>query len=150
MRNAPRVSTLIRKQLRARHIKDLPPIPPSYHLPLAIRLHKMRPNLLPTLNHLRQPVLASLGIVLPIHPPLPLDLQIALKIQQQIRTRHRPAREKMLRHPPALEIIRRALVRENMHKSLAGEFEGATDFGEEQFVVLHVLEEFDGDYAVVG
>lgn len=88
--------------------------------------------------------------MLPINPPTPPNPQILLKPQQQITTRHRPAREKVRSHPPALEIIRRAAMRENMHKQLPSRFQRPRDLGHKQPVVLHVLEELDGDDAVVG
>lgn len=55
----------------------------------------------------------------------------------------------MMRHPPTFEIVRRALVREDVDKKLSGRFQGARYFGEEEFVVFHVFEEFDRDDAVV-
>jgi hypothetical protein len=83
------------------------------------------------------------------NPPLPLNLEVVLKEQQKIRTRHRAPREEMLRHPSFFEIIRRILVRENVHKELPTWFERARDFGHEERVVLHVFEELDGEDAVV-
>jgi hypothetical protein len=110
----------------------------------------MRPNLTPRSRHLLIPVLARLSIMLAINPPLLLDIQMFLEIQQQIRRRHRAAGEKVLRHPPALEIVRRALVREQVHEEFAAGFEEEGDFGEQLLVVFHVLEELNAEHAVVG
>ena len=54
----------------------------------------------------------------------------------------------MRRHPAVLEIIRRALVREEMHEELAAGFQQGGDFGQKEFVVLHVLEHLDAEDAV--
>lgn len=54
----------------------------------------------------------------------------------------------MLRHPPALKVVRRSRVRENMHKEFPAGSECARHFGQQGLVVFHVLEEFDGDDAV--
>jgi hypothetical protein len=110
----------------------------------------MRPDLIPRSCHLLIPVLARLGIMLAINPPLLLNVEIALEIQQQIRRRHRAAREEMLRHPSTFKIVRRALVREQVHEEFAAGFEEGGDFGEELLVVFHVLEELDAEHAVIG
>jgi hypothetical protein len=149
MTNPPRITSIPPKQLTTRQIENLPPIPPSQRPFLPIRLHQPLPDTLLIAQHSRQPILTRLAIMQPTNPPLPLNLEIILKEQQKIRTRHRASREEMLRHPPALEIIRCILVRENVHKQLPTWFEGARDFGHEERVVLHVFEEFDGEDAVV-
>ena len=150
MANAPLLTTIPSKQLSTSKVEYLPPVEPLGNTLLAIRLNKMRPDGGLRSRHLSIPVLASLCVVLAIHPPLLLNLQVPLEIQQQISRRHRATREEVLRHPARLEIVGRALVREQVHEELAAGFQQGGDFGEEQLVVLHVLEELDAEDAVVG
>jgi hypothetical protein len=150
MANTPLLASVPSKQLRTGKVEDLPPIEPLGNTLLAIRLNKMRPDGGLRSRHLSIPVLASLCVVLAIHPPLLLNLQVPLEIQQQISRRHRATREEVLRHPARLEIVGRALVREQVHEELAAGFQQGGDFGEELLVVLHVLEELDAEDAVVG
>jgi hypothetical protein len=150
MANAPLLTAVPSEQLRTGKVKDLPPVEPLGNTLLAISLNKMRPDGSLRRRHLRIPVLASLCVVLAINPPLLLNLQIPLEIQQQIRRRHRAAREEVLRHPAGLEIVGRALVREQVHEEFAAGFQQGGDFREQELVVLHVLEELDAEHAVVG
>ena len=150
MANSPLIAIIPVEKLRTRKVKHLPPVEPLAHALSPIRLNKMRPNRTLRSRHLGIPVLARLGIVLSIHPPLLLELQVALEVQQQIGRRHRAAREKVLRHPARFEIVGRALVREQVHEEFAAGFEEGGDFGEELLVVFHVLEELDAEHAVVG
>jgi hypothetical protein len=147
--NTPRVTPIPPKQLTTSQIKHLPPVPPRQRTIFAIRLLQPLPNTLLVAQHSRQPILTRLTIVHAAYPPLPLNLEIILEKQKQISTRHRAAREEVLRHPPAFKIIRRILVRKNMHKQLASWFESAADLCHEQRVVLHVLKELNGKDAVV-
>jgi hypothetical protein len=150
MANAPLLTSIPSKQFSTSKVEDLPPVEPLGNTLLAVSLNKMRPDGGLRSRHLRIPVLASPRVVLAVDPPLLLNLQITLEIQQQISRRHRAAREEVLRHPAGLEIVGRALVREQVHEKLAAGFQQGGDFGEEQLVVLHVLEEFDAEEAVVG
>lgn len=93
--------------------------------------------------------LTRLCIILPIHPPLLLHLQIFLKIQQKIGRRHSPTRKEMFRHPSILEIIRCSFMREYVDKQLSARFEGSAYFGKKEFIILHVFEELDGEDAIV-
>jgi hypothetical protein len=150
MANSPLLTTIPSKQLRTRQVENLPPMEPLRHALSTIRLNKMRPDLIPRSRHLLIPVLARLSIVLAVNPPLLLNIEMFLEVKQQIRRRHRAARKEVLRHPPALEIVWRALVREQVHEEFAAGFEEGGDFGEEELVVFHVLEEFDAEHTVVG
>ena len=150
MANSPLVATIPSKQLRASKVEHLPPVKPLAHALRTIRLDQMRPNLTLSSRHLRIPVLACLRIVLAIDPPLMLELEIPLEVQQQVGRRHSPTSEEVLRHPTRFEIVGRALVREEVHEELSAGFEQRGDFGEEEFVVFHVLEELDAEDAVVG
>lgn len=40
-------------------------------------------------------------------------------------------------------------MREDMNKQLSSWFKSSAHFGKEEFVILHVFEEFDGEDAVV-
>jgi hypothetical protein len=150
MADSPLLTTIPSKQLGTRQVENLPPMEPLRHALSTISLNKMRPDLIPRSRHLLIPVLARLSIVIAVNPPLLLNVKMFLEVQQQIRRRHRAAREEVLRHPPGLEIVRRALVREQVHEEFAAGFEEGGDFGEEQLVVFHVLEELDAEHAVVG
>jgi hypothetical protein len=150
MANTPLLTAIPSKQFSTSKVEDLPPVEPLRNTLLTIRLNKMRPDSSLRSRHLSIPILASPCIMLAINPPLLLDLQIPLEIQQQISRRHRTAREEVLRHPARLEIVGRALVREQVHEEFAAGLQQGGDFGEEQLVVLHVLEELDAEDAVVG
>jgi len=86
----------------------------------------------------------------PTDPPLPLHPQVVLEVEEKVSGGHGTACEEMLRHPSRFEIVGRGAVREDVDKEFAAWFEGCVDFAQEQLVVLHVLEEFDGNYAVIG
>ena len=150
MADAPLLAPIPSKQLRTSKVKDLPSIEPLGNALLAISLNKMRPNSSLRSRHLRVLVLASSRVVFAVDPPLPLELQIALEIQQQISRWHRAAREKVLRHPAGFEVVGSALVREQVHEEFSAGFQQRGDFGEEQLVVFHMLEELDAEDAVVG
>ena len=150
MADSPLIATIPSKKLRASKVEHLPPVKPLAHALRTIRLDQMRPNLTLSSRHLRIPVLACLRIVLAIDPPLMLELEIPLEVQQQVGRRHSPASEEVLRHPAGLEIVGRALVREKVHEEFPAGLEQRGDFGEEQLVVFHVLEELDAEDAVVG
>lgn len=150
MAHSPLVATIPSKKLRASKVEHLPPIEPLAHTFRPVRLDQMRPNRGLRRRHLRIPVLARLRVVLAVDPPLVLELEIPLEVQQQIGRGHRAAGEEVLRHPAGLEIVGCALVREQVHEELAAGLEQGGDFGEEEFVVLHVLEELDAEDAVVG
>jgi hypothetical protein len=149
MTNTPRISPLPLEQLRTRQIENLPPIPPRQCPLHPIRLLQPCPNLLFIPTHRDQPILTRLPIVHPINPPLVFQLEVILEEQQQISRGHRPAREKMLRHPPSVEIIGCASVREYVHEELPTRFQGARYFGKQGLVVFHVFEQFDGYDSVV-
>lgn len=149
MTNPPRVTPVPPKQLGTSKIKNLPPIPPRQRPLLAIRLNQPLPNTLLIAQHGRQPILTRLAIMHTANPPLPLDLQVVLKEQQKIGGRHRPPSEEMLCHPSAFEVVGCVFVREDMHEELASRFQGPGYFGHEQGIILHVLEELDGEDAVV-
>lgn len=144
VRYAPGVSALVRKQLRTRHVEDLPAVVPRCCVFFAVRLDEVRPDFFLAGRHLGQPVLvtkesagfktkgergrahlAGLGIVLAIDPPLVLNLEIPLEIQQKIGRGHGPAREEVSRHPALLVVVRICLVCKDVHKELAPGLEGA-------------------------
>lgn len=52
MRYTPRITLLIRKELRTCHVENLPPIEPHCCVPLPIRFFKMRPYFLFARVHL--------------------------------------------------------------------------------------------------
>lgn len=60
--NTPNVTSLKRKELRASHVEDLPPIVPRGSVFLSVRLDKMRPKLLLILDHCGKPVLSIVSI----------------------------------------------------------------------------------------
>jgi hypothetical protein len=91
-----------------------------------------------------------LGVVFPRYPPLLLDLQMVLKVQQQVRRRHRPTGEEMSTHPAFLEIIRSHVMCKYVYKELASGFQSSRDLRHKKLVVLHMLEEFNRDHAVKG
>lgn len=129
MAYSPRITTPPLEQLRTRQVEHLPPVPPRQRSLFPICLLQPLPNTLLVRTHRRQPILTRLPIVHAINPPLLLNLQIILEEQQQIRTRHRPTREEMFRHPPAIKVVRRSGVREDVHEQLAAWFQRARDFG---------------------
>lgn len=59
VRDAPCVTSLVRKQLGAGQVEDLPSVVPGGRVLLSIRLDKMRPDLLLILDHEGEPVLGS-------------------------------------------------------------------------------------------
>lgn len=77
----------------------------------------------------------------PVDPPLFSQLQISLKVQQQIGGGHGPAREEVACHPAFVKVVRCVAVAENVDEELAGWFEGGGELGHEQVVVFHVFEE---------
>jgi hypothetical protein len=150
VRHPPGIAPIEREQLRARHVEDLPPVKPPQRFALAVRLLNVRPDLLPLRRHLRQPGLTCLCVVLPVHPPLLLQPQVALEVEEQVGGRHRAAGEEVRRHPAAFEVVGRVLVGEDVHEELSGGFEEGGDFLQEELVVLHVFEELDAEDAVEG
>lgn len=60
MGNSPRVTAFIGEQLRAGHIKHLPPIVPRGCVLLPIRFDEMRPDIGFVSHHLGEPVLVSI------------------------------------------------------------------------------------------
>ena len=149
MAYSPSIPTLIRKQLCTSHVKYLPAIKPHRRLLLPIRLLQPRPNLLLTPIHLIQPILARSRIVRTTDPPLRAQRQVILEEMQQVRARHRPAREEMLAHPACFEVVRGVSVRKDMHEQLTLGLQCMSDLAHQQGVVLHVLEQLDADDPVV-
>lgn len=129
MAHTPRIASIPLEQLRTRQVKHLPPIPPRHHPLLSIRLLQSLHNAVLVTQHSKQPVLTCLSVMLSVHPPLPLQPQLILEEQQQVGTRHCSAREEVLRHPPAVEVIRRSLVRKDVHKQLATWDKGSAYLG---------------------
>ena len=119
MAHPPCIPALPLEQFRTGKVEDLPSVPPRYDSFLSIRLQQPRPDRCLILTHGDQPVLTRLAIMHPVHPPLLLDSQIVLEIQQQIRRRHRAAREEVFRHPSAFEIIRGRSMCEDVYKQFA-------------------------------
>lgn len=60
--NTPDVTSLKRKELRASHVEDLPPIVPRGRVLLSVRLDEVRPKLLLVLDHGGKPVLSIVSI----------------------------------------------------------------------------------------
>jgi hypothetical protein len=54
----------------------------------------------------------------------------------------------MLGHPSGFEIVWCRSVSEHMHEEFPAWHERATHFGEKEFIVFHVLKQFDGYHAV--
>lgn len=108
----------------------------------------MRPDLRAAGIHLAEPILACFGVVLATNPPLSNNLQIALEEEQEICTGHRAASEEMGRHPAVFEVIWRVFVRKDVNKELAFGLQERVDLRKEKFIVLHVLEELDGEYTI--
>lgn len=75
-----------------------------------------------------------------IYPPLLLDMQLFLKIEQQISRRHGATSEEMRCHPALLEVVRCAAVGKNVNKQLATRLQGARNLRHKQLVIFHVLE----------
>ena len=168
VRHPPSISSLICEQLGASQIEDMPSIEPHRHSVFPVRLFQMRPYLALVFEHLDDPILechlasstwkgeassqvaylASLSIMLPIDPPLLLQLHILLEIVQQVRRRHRAPREKIRAHPTGIEIIRCGSVVEDVNESLPLGLQRPRNLGHEQFIILHVLEELDRDDAI--
>lgn len=101
MCHPPCVATLESEQLGASHIEDLPSVIPHGCIFRTIRANQMWPQLLLVLDHGREPILgtdtsveaqtlaecvvtylACLGIMYSIHPPLLLDFQILLVVEE--------------------------------------------------------------------
>jgi hypothetical protein len=120
-------------------MEDLPAVEPRQRLVLSICFLQMRPQLSSVLVHCRKPVLFSLDcfhplqqlmaylarlrIVLAIDPPHALTCQIILEPKQQVCAGHCATREKVLRHPPVLKVVRTVLVCENVYKQLSSRLE---------------------------
>lgn len=83
--------------------------------------------------------LASFGIVNSIHPPLPLNFEVLLVVQKQIRRHHRASGEEMGSHPTLLIVVWRILVSKDVAEELAARLECPSNFCHELLVVLHVL-----------
>lgn len=96
MGHSPGVSSLVRKQLRACHIEDLPSVIPHGSVGFSIGFGQMRPDFVLARDHLGQPILkaisvekvracinttylACLCVVLARNPPLGLELEISLE-----------------------------------------------------------------------
>ena len=122
---------------------------PRLRLIFPIGFLQMRPYLPLVPRHLNEPILAGFRIVSSADPPLSFNRQVSLKVQQQIRAGHRPACKEMLRHPTTFEIVRRLLVTKVMHEELTAGLERSRDFGEQELVVLHVLEKLNGHNTVI-
>lgn len=151
MADTPSLATLPRKQFCTGHIEYLPTSEPPLSLePFAVRLFQPGPNLRATRVHLAQPILACLRIVLSTDPPLLLEFQVVLEEMQQIRAGHRAAREEVRAHPPALKVVRRIPVREDVHEQLPLGRQRVRDLLHQQLVVLHVLKQLDAHDPVVG
>lgn len=72
MRDAPRLSTFIRKELRTSHIKNLPPVIPHSCVTPTVSLLQVGPYHIFAFIHLRQPILykRQYGFSQPITPNL--------------------------------------------------------------------------------
>jgi hypothetical protein len=88
MCNPPRITALPPKQLRTRQIENLPPIPPRHNILLAVRLHKMRPDLRLVREHRGEPVFAGLRVVVAVDPPLLLQGEGGLEEVEEVRGGH--------------------------------------------------------------
>lgn len=158
MGNTPSISSLVGKELRARHVEDLPPVVPGRCILRAIRLNQVRPYFLLLAEHPREPVLyviaqlrcatplpasnhfwnrtwttylACFGIVLAVDPPLRLYLQIPLEEQQEVCAGHGASSEEVCGHPAIFKIVWCRPVREDVNEELASGFESARNLGHE-------------------
>lgn len=78
--------------------------------------------------------------MLSVDPPLLLQRQLALKVQQQVGRWHGAAAEEVVGHPAVFKVVGCALVGEDVDEELASRLEGTGYLGHEQLVVLHMLE----------
>lgn len=78
--------------------------------------------------------------MLSVDPPLLLQRQLALKVQQQVGRRHGASAEEVVGHPAVFKVIRGALVGEDVDEELATRLKSAGYLGHKQLVVLHMLE----------
>lgn len=74
-----------------------------------------------------------------VHPPLLLDLQVSLEVEQQIGRRHCATSEEVRRHPSALKVVGSILVRKDVHEELATFLQCSCALCHQLFVILHVL-----------
>ena len=150
MAHTPSITPLPLEQLRTSQVKHLPPIPPSHHTLLAIRLLQSLLDDFLITQHRQQPILTRLPVMHAVNPPLPLHPQLLLEEQQKIGGRHRSASEKVLGHPPTIKVVRRGFVRENVHKQLSARLQRSAHFGGQKGIVLHVLKQLNRDDAIKG
>jgi hypothetical protein len=83
--------------------------------------------------------LAGLGIVAAINPPHVLDLEVTLKVQQQVGRGHHSSSEKMVCHPTLLKVVWCGSVDEDVNEDLTARLQGPCHLGHDSFVVLDML-----------
>ena len=67
---------------------------------------------------------------------------------EKIGTWHRPTREEIRAHPTFFEVVRRSMVRKYVHKELSTRLQRSGNFSHKELVILHVLEELNGDDSI--
>lgn len=85
MHDSPLLATIPRKELCARHVKDLPAVEPPRRFVFAVRLLQMRHEGFLVAVHFSQPVVARPSVMFPADPPLPLEFEIPLEVEQEVR-----------------------------------------------------------------
>ena len=83
--------------------------------------------------------LESLGVVLPVDPPVVHDAQVPLEVEQEVFGWHCASSEEVSGHPALFVVVGGVPVAEHVNKEPASRLERSGHFGHERLVVLHVL-----------
>mmetsp|Transcript_318 Transcript_318/g.635 ORF Transcript_318/g.635 Transcript_318/m.635 type:complete len:240 (+) Transcript_318:116-835(+) len=151
MAHQPFLAIIHSKQFCTRQIKQSPINIPLSSLPLSIRFLQHRPQLttLPMLVHQGKPCIARLLVIAPIDAPMVRHRKVLAKIQQQVIGGHGPTSEECVSHPTLLKVVGVIYVGENVDKEFTRWLEEGIDFGEQDGVVLHVLEHFNANHPII-
>ena len=83
-----------------------------------------------------------------VHPPLVDQIEIFLKIMQQVGRWHGTPCEEVGTHPTFFKIIRCRFVIEDVQEEFALRLERLGDLCHEKLVILHMLEQFDRYHSI--
>src|SRR4051794_18246519 len=98
MRDDPFLSLAVSEHLGAGHEEDAPPRTPASHPAAAVhrRQHRTEYGLLPV--EILEPCLGGALVVPTVEPPVSIDDQVVLHVQEQVVARHHATGKEVTRH----------------------------------------------------
>ena len=146
------MTAAVAPEFRAGHVEDAPVTPPFHGVFGAVGFGNQRKELFLVIVHVPEPSLGGFLVMLTVDLPMLLDAEVVLEVEQKIIGRHLTTGEEIFRHPIIVIlddiVIGDLTMRENVDEKFTIGLEPFGNALEQDLVVFHVLEHFDGDTAI--